>query len=232
MSARFWLSTPAKVRQPSTLACSNITSVPSITASPGRRKPQQARAAQRRATFLQVAARLIGEIGYEAVTMTAIAERAGASIGTLYDYFPDKQCLTQALASQYAEEADEHWKTMLGAHRKHEASDLAHLLIEGAMAFVRERPAYLPLFGLPLIAFRSPKARQHLRRVFADAIQQLDPALTKDESLLKAQVVVELIKSMFAVLKQIASSRQVDVKADYKRLLGFYLGETRLRSLK
>jgi len=64
-------------------------------------------------TGLEVAARLIGEQGYEPVTMTAVAENSHASVRTLYDYFPDKQTLARALAAQYAEEADEHWKQLL-----------------------------------------------------------------------------------------------------------------------
>ena len=75
--------------------------VPSTSATPPRRAPQQARAAIRRAKFLEVAANLIGEIGFDALTMTAIAEHAGASIGTLYDYFPDKQALGMAIMAQY-----------------------------------------------------------------------------------------------------------------------------------
>ena len=194
-------------------------------ASPGRRQPQQERAALRRAAFLDIAARLIGEKGYEAVTMTAIAERSGTSIGTLYDYFPDKPALAQALAAKYAEEADEHWKKLLGASLRPENDDLADLIVEGAMAFVLKRPAYLPLLGSPLITFRSPSARHHLRKAFADALLQSDSSLNSDQAHIKAQVLVELVKALLSVCKQIVPGNRGSVTADFKRLVKFYISE-------
>jgi hypothetical protein len=41
-----------------------------------RVKPQQERATRRLANFLEAAAELFAEIGYESVTMTAVAERS------------------------------------------------------------------------------------------------------------------------------------------------------------
>ena len=199
--------------------------MPSTIASPRRRQPQQARAAQRRASFLEVAAKLIGDMGYESFTMTAVAEQAGASIGTLYDYFPDKQALAQALAAQYAEEADAHWKKLLGEALPSKKDALADLFVEGALAFVRQRPAYLPLFGAPLLVFRSPAARQHLRKAFAHTLRRVHPDLTNELALMKAQVVVELIKALLAVCKQLAARDHEAVVADFKRLVRFYIGE-------
>ena len=64
--------------------------------------PQQDRSSRRLASFLDAAAELFVEVGYEAATMTAIAERSGSSIGALYNYFPDKQAIALTLANQYA----------------------------------------------------------------------------------------------------------------------------------
>ena len=156
--------------------------------------------------------------------MTAVAEQAGASIGTLYDYFPDKQALAQALAGKFAQEADEYWRVLLAGSIAAKKVDLAECLVEGAMTFLRERPAYLPLFGSPSITFRSPAARQHLRQTFAVAFQQFSPELTRECASLKAQVIVELLKTMFTVCKQIGAKHHDDVKAEFKALVGFYLG--------
>jgi AcrR family transcriptional regulator len=64
---------------------------------PKRRVPQQDRGERRVAEVLEAAARVIGERGYDAATMTEIAERAGASIGALYQYFPNKEAIARAL---------------------------------------------------------------------------------------------------------------------------------------
>src|SRR5271170_1433912 len=68
--------------------------------------PQQERSSRRLASFLDAAAQLFVEVGYEATTMTAIAERSGSSIGALYNYFPDKQAVALTLLGQYAQEME------------------------------------------------------------------------------------------------------------------------------
>ena len=157
--------------------------------------------------------------------MTAVAELAGASIGTLYDYFPDKQALAQALAAQYAEEADAHWRTLLSGSLPSGNDALADLFVEGALAFVSQRPAYLPLFGSPFVVFRSTAARQHLRRAFARALRRFDPDLTYDSALVRAQVIVELIKALLAVCKQVNLRNHSTVTAEFKRLVEFYISQ-------
>ena len=52
-----------------------------------RRVPQQARSRERYNLILDSAARLFAEVGYEAATTNAIADVAGVSIGSLYQYF-------------------------------------------------------------------------------------------------------------------------------------------------
>jgi len=54
--------------------------MPSISSNPVRVAPQQERSTRRLAGFLDAAAELFVEVGYEAATMTAVAERSGSSI--------------------------------------------------------------------------------------------------------------------------------------------------------
>ena len=119
-----------------------------------RREPQQERAARRRANLLKVAEKLIAEQGYEAVTMTAIAAAAGASIGTLYDYFPDKPTLAVALKTEYVALGDAHWKKLLGHAETMTREALATLFVEGALALAKELPAYLELMGAAVMYTR------------------------------------------------------------------------------
>src|ERR1700728_3444148 len=71
--------------------------------------PQQQRSSRRVAEYLDTAAGLFAEVGYEATTMTAIAERTGSSIGGLYRYFPDKPTLAVALHRQYSQDLEGVW---------------------------------------------------------------------------------------------------------------------------
>lgn len=65
-----------------------------------RNEPVQARSAARLETLLDAAAAVIDEIGFERLTTAMVAERAGASIGTVYRYFPDRIALLEALAGR------------------------------------------------------------------------------------------------------------------------------------
>lgn len=62
-----------------------------------RRKPQQVRAELTRERILTAAAHVFAEYGYAAGTTNRIAEHARTSIGSLYQYFPNKDAILAAL---------------------------------------------------------------------------------------------------------------------------------------
>src|ERR1700730_12108805 len=69
-----------------------------------RRLPQQARGEQRIAAILQAAAQVFYEVDFDAATTDMIAQRAQTAIGSLYDFFPDKQAIAQRLSEQFCED--------------------------------------------------------------------------------------------------------------------------------
>lgn len=75
--------------------------------APIRNEPVQARSTARLAALLDAAAHVINEIGYERLTTAMVADRAGASIGTVYRYFPDRIAVLQSLAARNAERVGE-----------------------------------------------------------------------------------------------------------------------------
>lgn len=65
-----------------------------------RKRPAQARSSVMVAAILQAAAELLDHDAPERYTTNQIAARAGASIGSLYQYFPSKDAITAALIAQ------------------------------------------------------------------------------------------------------------------------------------
>lgn len=65
-----------------------------------RKQPVQQRSAKRVEQMLEACAALIDELGYDGVTTTLIAERAGVAVGSLYQFFPDKRAVVQALTKR------------------------------------------------------------------------------------------------------------------------------------
>src|SRR5581483_4705893 len=69
-----------------------------------RKTPTQARSQARVQKILEAAAEVGAEVGYDAATTNAIAARAETSIGSLYQFFPNKAALMHALALSYMAE--------------------------------------------------------------------------------------------------------------------------------
>ena len=66
-----------------------------------RRAPSQKRSRERVERMLTAASEVIAEQGSDAMRMGEVAERAGVSIGSLYQYFPDKGSIIRTLADRY-----------------------------------------------------------------------------------------------------------------------------------
>ena len=68
-----------------------------------RRQPVQARSRERVEKILDAAVQLLIEDGYDAVKTNAIARRAEVSIGSVYQFFPNRFAIFNALAERYRE---------------------------------------------------------------------------------------------------------------------------------
>lgn len=66
-----------------------------------RKQPKQSRALATVAAVLEATEQLIEKNGVAALTTNAVAVRAGVSIGSLYQYFPNKESLLSRLGERY-----------------------------------------------------------------------------------------------------------------------------------
>ncbi|WP_333739911.1 TetR/AcrR family transcriptional regulator [Streptomyces sp. IBSBF 2806] len=89
-----------------------MRSVPHATSL--RRAPVQRRSAERLTRILDACADLLDEVGYDALSTRAVAERAGVPIGSVYRFFGNKRQMADALAQRnlerYAERVTERLK--------------------------------------------------------------------------------------------------------------------------
>jgi AcrR family transcriptional regulator len=69
-----------------------------------RKRPQQDRSRITVEAILEATARILTEKGYSKTNTNQIAELAGVSIGSLYQYFPNKESLMAALIQQHCDE--------------------------------------------------------------------------------------------------------------------------------
>src|SRR5262245_55307318 len=86
------------IKHEGTLAMTNMRiASQKSTPEPKLREPKRQRGHERVATLLEAAARVFMARGYDAATMTEIAVEGNSSIGSLYQFFPTKLLLAEAL---------------------------------------------------------------------------------------------------------------------------------------
>ncbi|MDQ3367526.1 MAG: TetR/AcrR family transcriptional regulator [Myxococcota bacterium] len=69
-----------------------------------RKRPRQDRSKATVDTLLAATARVLVKQGFDGLTTNAVAEAAGVSIGSLYQYYPNKEALVAALIEQHIDE--------------------------------------------------------------------------------------------------------------------------------
>ena len=87
-----------------------------------RRLPVQARSRERVDRILDAAAQLLTERGYDAVKTNHIAKSAGVSIGSIYQFFPNRYAIFHARVTRYLDRIAD----ILSAHMGPEALDLPY----------------------------------------------------------------------------------------------------------
>jgi AcrR family transcriptional regulator len=159
------------------------------------RAPKRARGVQRVAELLQAAAAVFAEKGYEAATMTEIAARAGAPIGSLYQFFPGKEALADALVQNYAAMLVADLKA-LEARPGIEIQTLVERLFGLLRGHPRERLAALPLAEARMDErTRRTTFRNLLRKHIAAILRAHVPAIPADAARNMAVVLLQLMKA-------------------------------------
>ncbi len=74
-----------------------------MTLETRRKRPKQQRSRALVDALLTATAQLLGEEGYPKTSTNRIAERAGVSVGSLYQYFPNKEALVTELIQRHAD---------------------------------------------------------------------------------------------------------------------------------
>ena len=195
----------------------------------GRRVPRQERGRRRVARILVAAEQVFAEAGYEAATNTEIAERAETSIGSVYQFFPNKEAILEALADRYLEE-------LRALHDRELSAQAARLplpvLLDRAVGtlaeFKAERPAFWPIFYGSDTSEKLSAAAQGL---LGEVVGRLDaifavrvPELEEERRGLYARIAVEVFRALLPVALEGDEEHRARVVAETKTLLLAYLG--------
>lgn len=194
-----------------------------------RRVPQQERSAARVEAVLQAAETLFAEAGYETTTMAAIAEHAGASIGSVYQYFPNKAAVGQALRLVYSEAMAARWSAFAQQAESISIARLAEGLITLMVEFMAAHPAYLTLLQAQIQARRDQHERRQLRERFAALFRARAPQLSNEEAVRIANVTLQIVKSMNPLYADANGAERSALVLEFSRAVAAYLRD-RLRA--
>ena len=110
-----------------------------------RKRPGQPRSQATYDTIVEGAARILEERGFEGYNTNAIAERAGVSVGSIYQYFPGKDAITAAIIRREADRLLDDAKAVRKTTSAHEG--IIHL-IEAAIHHQLRRPVLARLIDI------------------------------------------------------------------------------------
>jgi AcrR family transcriptional regulator len=103
-----------------------------------RKKPVQARSAVTVATISEATIQVLLSLGADQLTTTRVAERAGVSVGTLYQYFPNKHALLFSVLQQHLNRVAD---AVESACRENRGEGLATMVEAVVRAFVDAKMA-------------------------------------------------------------------------------------------
>jgi AcrR family transcriptional regulator len=174
-----------------------MSSEAEITAA---RAPKRQRGKQRVAELLRAATRVFAEKGYEAATMTEIAARANAPIGSLYQFFPEKEALADTLVQNYVALLAADLKALEARAKGVNTRMLVAGLFGLLRAHPRERAAALPIVEARMDApTQRTTFRLMLRGHVAAILRAHVPGLRARAARDLAIVVVQLMKAAGAL---------------------------------
>ncbi|GAA4381924.1 TetR/AcrR family transcriptional regulator [Agromyces bauzanensis] len=190
-----------------------------------RTEPTQRRSTQRLDALLDAAAGIVDETGFERLTTQMVAERAGASIGTVYRYFPDRVAVVHALRERsirrYRERvADEMERTEVTAWW-----DVVDVALDACAAFYRDEPGFTVVH-----AGRGKTAEGDVEPEFAHRMARLIEAefeIDTDAAELRFRlgVAIELGAALISRAFQRDAAGDERYLAEAKRLVRDYLAE-------
>ncbi|WP_149138400.1 TetR/AcrR family transcriptional regulator [Cupriavidus campinensis] len=158
-----------------------------------RKTPRQPRSEETVAAIVEAAAQVLESAGFEGFNTNAVAERAGVSIGSLYQYFPGKDALTVALIHRETRRFHDDTATALQLRSGKAALDA---MLDASVRQQLQRPMLARLLdieeGRP--ALRDEVAKPETEALFATAVRRAKPRLERPE--LAAADLVAIIRGM------------------------------------
>jgi AcrR family transcriptional regulator len=123
--------------------------------------------------MLEAADRLLGREGTEALTTTRVAAEAGVSVGTLYQYLPDRDAIVDALADRSLTRLEALMDSFVDRASHESWPDPAAVLVDSFAALYRSEPGFRALWFGRHLTERTREADRGHKRVMATGLHRV-----------------------------------------------------------
>jgi AcrR family transcriptional regulator len=185
-----------------------------------RKRPRQRRSRETVGVILEAAARVFERRGYHGATTNRIAEHAGVSVGSLYEYFPSKESLLAALVHEHLDQGRRLFDAFAAGVADGALPPLAMLTRRYVDAII-ELHAVAP--GLHRVLFEETRLHPRLRQAMdefedemvaaTEAFLHIHPEVAVEDKATAARIVVQVIESL--THKVVVHSRPGNEPSDY-----------------
>lgn len=166
------------------------------------------------AVILQAALQVLEKEGAQRFTTARVAEKAGVSVGSLYQYFPNKAAILFRLQSDEWRQTSELWTAILADARRpppERLRALVHAFVRSECEEVEVRTALDDAAPLYRDAPEAREARAAGARAFRAFMQQALPDATDATRTLAGEVIT---MALGAVGKQVSERTRVQAQID------------------
>lgn len=191
-----------------------------------RRQPQQARSRARVEAVLAAADRILARDGFEALTMRRIAEEAAVPVGSIYQFYPDKGAVVDALGQQYLANFKAAIDELVARATAGHLHDPVDTIVDVYADLFRRQPGGVALWSGRRLSPELARADDATNAVVADGVRRIVEHLTgtaDDERAARASRMVVWVAD--AVLHQVSrpdSPAGPDTLDELKRMLRLY----------
>jgi AcrR family transcriptional regulator len=187
-----------------------------------RRSPVQRRGHERVSQLVGAAVAEFTASGYDAATMEAIARRAKAPIGSLYQFFPNKPALARALRARQIADCEALWCALREEPACRSLDAFVARFTALMVGFVRGHPAFVHLLDAPSSTIPAG-ARDRLRKLLESLLAVLQPGLRATARRRIAEVILNLNKALMGMYARAAAKDRNWITAEYRAVLRAWL---------
>jgi AcrR family transcriptional regulator len=195
-----------------------------------RKLPRQERSRATVETILEATIRILLARGYQGTTTIAVAERAGVSVGSLYQYFPNKDSLIVALVQRHTAEVTRCIDKALETAEQANLESSMRAIVRLAIAAHRIHPALhkilveqVPRIGQIKATMNTSRTMTRRLRKWLDEREQFE-VLDPERTAFVIETVVEALTHRVIVDKVLDIS-EGDIEDEATRLLTAYMGQ-------